>query len=88
MPWRTVRVCCGLLSKRTWTTSALPSWHVLWYVLAGQTLESADCAPVWRGEGRMARTKVDPIVTLDEALTLGGMFACVAVLAAVLLLAY
>ena len=34
------------------------------------------------------RTKVDPVVTLDEALTLAGMVACIATLAAVLILAY
>lgn len=40
------------------------------------------------GDKTMARTKVDPVVTWDEALTLGGMVACVVVLAAVLVLAY
>ena len=34
------------------------------------------------------RSKVDPVVTFDEALTLVGMFACIGVLCAVLVLAY
>jgi hypothetical protein len=32
--------------------------------------------------------KVDPWVTFDEALTLLGMFSCVAVLAVILVLSY